>query len=130
MDKHLSLNSVGSQDGSEHHEGDKLEPDSPKWSSSPAGEKPTRSVIDLASVANYKAIVAASEMLRSKRDLSQTPVSVQTPVCTLKRRPSRVQAYGVYAGELASPEPKVRLPNFSITPYAESRPSKSSRDFG
>lgn len=47
--------------------------------------------------------------------------SILSNTCTLKRRPSRVAAYGVYTGELASPEPKVRLANFSITPYAESR---------
>lgn len=56
-----------------------------------------------------------------ERVLVRRTHSVLAGPCTLRRRASRVSAYGVYTGELASPEPKVRLANFSITPYAESR---------
>lgn len=49
----------------------------------------------------------------------------------LSRRNSRAQVHtpGLYNSELPSPRPNVLLPNFSISPYAESRRSNSWRDY-
>lgn len=49
----------------------------------------------------------------------------------LSRRNSRAQMHtpGLYNSELPSPRPNVLLPNFSISPYAESRRSSSWRDY-